>query len=264
MIRMCLAAVAALALAACSKAPEDVTARYTLGGGAGAITVQAAGNGDARVEAGQQLLVRKGGTEYVVLTDSKGRFATKMSDFVDVMGEMMKEAGMKPMGMPPQSEYDLVKGGSETIADVKGDVWKVSAKKGPAAQSFEAVISGDPAYAGVGKALEMQTNLGAAQAKQIQGGQGNLEKRVEEMLGKGMVLRFADALKLDKVEKGAIDPKNFDLPALVDKAALKGRMTAERDRAQAAAKAMPGGPPPVQAQPVPAPAPAPTPEPKTK
>jgi hypothetical protein len=256
--KTCLAAVAALALAACSKAPEDVTARYTLGGGVGTITVEAAGNGDARVEAGQQTLVRSGGTEYLVLADGKGRFAAKMADFVAVMSEMIKEAGFKPMGMPPQGEYDLAKTGAETIATVPGDLWKVSPKKGPATETFEAVISSDPAYANVGKALEMQTRLGAAQAEQMQGGRGNLEKRVEEMLAKGMVLRFADALKLDKVEKGPIDPKSFVLPTVIDKAALKVRLTAERERAKAAAaKAMPGGPPPAAVQPAPAPTPAP-------
>jgi hypothetical protein len=264
--KTCLAAVAALALAACSKAPEDVTARYTLGGGAGTITVQAAANGDARIEAGQQQLVRRGGDEYLLLTDAKGRFAAKVTDFIAVVGEMMKEAGFKPMGTPPQGEYDLAKQGTETIAEVPGDVWKVSAKKGPASETFEAVISSDPAYANVGKALQMQTRLGAAQAMQMQGGQSNLEKRVEEMLSKGMVLRFADALKLDKIEKGPIDPKTFTLPTVLDKAALKTRMAAERARAQAAAKAAPapGGPPPVQVQPAPAPTPAPTPAPKAK
>jgi hypothetical protein len=264
MIRICLAAVAALALSACSKAPEDVTARYSLGGGQGTITVEAAGNGDARVEAGQQMLVRKGGTEYVLLTDSKGRFAASMNDFVAAMGEVMKEGGIKPMGTPPQGEYDLAKQGTETVAEIPGDVWKVSAKKGPATESFEAVISSDPAYANVGKALEMQTKLASAQSKLLQGGESNLEKRVGEMLGKGMVLRFATALKLDKVEKGPIDPKSFALPTVLDKAGIKARMTAERERAQAAAKAMQNAQPPVQGQPMPAPAPAPAPTPAPK
>ncbi|AQR75867.1 hypothetical protein [Sphingomonas sp. LM7] len=262
MIRICIAAVAALALAACSKAPEDVTARYTVGGGAGTITVQAAGNGDARIDAGQQQFVRKGGTEYLVLTDAKGKFAASIPDFVAVMGEMMKDGGIKPMGTPPQGEYDLAKQGTETVAEVPGDVWKVSAKQGPATESFEAVISSDPAYANIGKALEMQTKLGAAQSQQMQGGRGNLEKRVEEMLGKGMVLRFDTALKLDKVEKGAIDAKAFALPAVIDKAALKARLTAERDRARAAAvppvpaQGEPKGGAPKAAEPQAAPSPA--------
>jgi hypothetical protein len=100
--------------------------------------------------------------------------------------------------------------------------------------------------------------------QQLQGGVGNLDKRVEEMLGKGMVLRFENTLKLDKIEKGPIDAKRFALPPVLDKAALKARMIAERDRARAAAKAAPSGPPPV-AMPTPAPAPqVPAPGPQAK
>lgn len=264
MIRICVAAFAALALAACSKAPEDTTARYTLGGGVGTITVQAAANGDARVESGQQVIVRNGGTEYLVLTDSKGRFAAKVSDFIAAMGEMMREDGMKPTGLGPQSEYDLVKKGTETVAGVAGDVWNVSAKPAkdakaaPPTETIEAVISSDPALANVGKALSMQTRLGTAGMQQVQGGQGNLEKRVEEMLDKGMVLRFGDALKLDKLEKAPIDAKVFALPAVIDKTALKARLNAERARARAAAvppAAAPAEPAPVPAKPAPTPAP---------
>lgn len=265
MIRICVAAFAVFALAACSKAPEDTTARYTLGGGVGAITVQAAANGDARVESGQQVLVRNGGTEYLVLTDSKGKFAAKVPDFIAVMGEMMREGGMKPTGLGPQSDYELVKKGTETVAGIAGDVWNVrakpakDAKAGPPTETIEAVVSSDPALAGVGKALSMQTRLGTAGMQQVQGGQGNLEKRVEEMLDKGMVLRFGDALKLDKIEKAPIDAKVFALPTVIDKTALKARLTAERDRARAAS-----GPPPVATPPAAEPAPTPAPAPKAK
>lgn len=267
MIRICITAMAALALAACSKAP-DVTARYALGGGVGSITVQAAANGDARVESGQQALVRKGGTEYMLMTDGKGKFAAKIDDFVAVIGEMMREDGMKPTGLPPQSEFDLVKKGSETVAGVTGDVWTVQPKDpkaAPPGPPIEAVVSGDSAYANVGKALSMQTRMGAKSMEQMQGGMGNLEKRVAEMLDKGMVLRFGDALKLDKVDKGPIDAKAFELPTVVDKAALKVRLTAERARARAASGAPPMEErPSPDAKPAPAPAPAPTPAPKAK
>ena len=57
--RLFLLTVPALALvAACSKAPEDVTATYAAAGGRGTITVKAAANGDAKVEAGQQTLIQ--------------------------------------------------------------------------------------------------------------------------------------------------------------------------------------------------------------
>jgi len=268
MIRLCLAAVAALALSACSKAPEDVTARYTLGGGSGSVTVQAAANGDSRLETGQQALVHKGGVDYILITDAKGQFAAKTSDFLAVIGEMMREEGMKPPAAPPAEEYELAKTGTDTIAGLKGDIWRITpkdpAKAGPGSTP-EAVISSDRSLDHVGKALGMQTRL-AAGMQALQGGASNLDKRVAEMLDKGMVLRFAEALKLDKLEKGPIDAKIFTLPAVVDKAALKARMVAERDRAKAeAAKA---GPPIAMPQgggaPALAPAPAPAPAPKAQ
>lgn len=268
MIRICIAAVAALALAACSKAPEDVTARYTLGGGTGTVTVQAAANGDARLESGQQALVHKGGVDYMLITDGKGSFAANMTDFLAVIGEMMREDGMKPPATPPQGEYELTKTGTDTIAGLQGDIWRVTAKepaKGPPAPTVEAVISNDSAFAHVGKALSMQTRLGAGM-QQLQGGGGNLDKRVEEMLGKGMVLRFDNTLKLDKIEKGPIDAKAFALPTVLDKAALKARMIAERDRMRAAAPQQPpmAVPPTGEAAPKAGPAPKASPAPKAR
>ena len=264
MIRICIAAVAALALAACSKAPEDVTARYTLGGGPGGVTVQAAANGDARLESGQQALVHKGGVDYMLITDAKGPFAANMTDFLAVIGELMREEGMKPPAAAPQGEFELAKTGTDTIAGIKGDIWRITPKdpaKGPG-QTVEAVISSDPAFAHVGKALAMQTRLGAGM-QQLQGGGGSkVDKLVAEMLGKGMVLRFDNTLKLDKVEKGPIDAKAFTLPTVLDKAALKARMTAERDRMRAAAPPAPSGQPPVAMPPAGEAAPKATPAPK--
>lgn len=246
MIRYCIAAIAALALAACSKAPEDVTAHYSLGGGAGAVTVKAAANGDARLESGQQALLRKGGVDYMLITDAKGPFAANMTDFLAVIGELMREDGMKtPPAPPEQGEFELAKTGTDTIAGIQGDIWRITPKdpaKGPA-QSVEAVISTDPAYAHVGQALGMQTRLGAGMQKLQGGGESKVDKLVAEMLGKGMVLRFDNTLKLDKLEKAPIDAKTFTLPAVLDKTALKARMAAERDRMRAAAP--PQGQPPV-------------------
>lgn len=269
MIRICIAAVAALALAACSKAPEDVTARYALTGGPGVITVQAAANGDARLDSGQQALVHKGGVDYVVTTDAKGPFAAKMDDFLAVIGELAREDGMKPRPAPPeQGEFELTKTGTDTIAGMKGDIWRITPKdpaKGVPGQTVDAVVSSDPAFVHVGKALSMQTRLGAGM-QQLQGGGGSkIDKLVEEMLGKGMVLRFDNTLKLDKIEKAPIDAKVFALPTVLDKAGLKARLVAERDRARAAAKAAPSGPPPVMMEtPAPQAPQAPSPRPQAK
>ena len=252
MFRTALAVTAVLLLAACSKQPEDVTASYALANGMGRIVVKAAGNGDARVDSGPQAFIRHDGTDYMLLGDSKGRFAAKLDDFIGVIGELLREGGMKPTGMPPQPELELVKAGEETVAGEKGELWKVRPKQTPSVTSAEAVISTNPAYANVGRALMMQVRLGSAGVAQMQGGEGAVEKRAKEMLDKGMVLRFGEALKLEKIEKAPIAAADLALPETVlDRAALKTRLAAERDRVRAAR-------PPAGA-PVPVPAPAPSP-----
>jgi hypothetical protein len=247
MIRLCLAAATALLLAACSNAPEDVTASYSLAAGGGTMVIKAAANGDARVDSGGQTLIRRGGTEYLVGNDGNGQFATKVPDFVAVMTDVLRKNGVQPVSPGQQPEYELVKGGSETIADIKGDVWKVQPKNAPSAPGADAVISADPALANVGKAFAMHTRLGMASIAHMQGGAGSVEKRLNEMLDKGMVLRFGPALRLSKVERGQIDPASFTLPKTVlDRAALKKRLDAARDRLRAgpAAPASPAAPAP--------------------
>lgn len=253
MFRTALAVTAALLLAACSKQPEDLTATYALTGGMGRITVKAARNGDARVDSGPQVFLRKDGGEYILLGDSQGQFAAKLDDFIATIGELMREGGMKPAGLPPQPEYELVKTGEETIAGEKGELWKVRPKATPSATSAEAVISTNPAYANVGKALAMQVKLGSAGVAQMQGGEGGIEKLAKEMLAKGMVLRFGEALKLEKIDKAPIEPTAIALPdKVLDRAGLKARLVAERDRARAAAAQQGGvsGRPPMAPPPV--------------
>ncbi|WP_404336347.1 hypothetical protein AB2M62_18995 [Sphingomonas sp. MMS12-HWE2-04] len=258
------AASAALLLAACSKTPEDLTARYTMGGQPGAMTIKAAANGDARVEMMGSAMVRHNGVDYLVGKDAQGSFAAKVDDFIGLAADAMREAGFKPGPLGPQPAYDLVKGGSETIADVKGDVWEIKpGKDAPAApQKMDAVVSEDPTYANVGKALMMQTRLASVSQEQMRGGVGSLEKKVQELLGKGMVLRFGSDVKLDKIEKTKFEANTFELPKpVLDRAALKARLDARRAAEAKMAPQMNGPVPPAQgAAPAPAPAaPAPAP-----
>jgi hypothetical protein len=252
MIRICLAAAAALLIAGCSKAPEDVTARYALGGGQASMIVKAAGNGDARIDSGGQTLIRHDGKDYLLAKDSQGSFSASVEDFIAVMVEMLKETGLKPPTMPEQPEFVLAKGGKETVGGVEGDVWKVQTKADPKTDAADAVVSEDPTLANVGKAMQIQNRLGVASMEQMQGGRTSLDRRIEEMLAKGTVLRFGPTVRLDKIERGPIDASNFALPGtILDKAALKKRLVAERERVRAlrasgAGAAGPGQLPPAQ------------------
>lgn len=230
----------ALLLAACSDTPEDVTARYALANGAGTLVIKAAANGDARVDSGGQTLIRHDGTEYLLARDAQGAFAARVDDMIAVMGALLREGGVQPTGLGPQPDFALTRKGEETVAGVPGELWVVRAGAASSA-SAEAVVSTDPELAKVGEALAMQTRLGAAGMEQIQGGRGNLEKAVQEMLAKGMVLRFGPALTLQSLERAPIDPGSFALPErILDRAALKARFDAQRG---AAAGQVPGSAP---------------------
>ncbi|MBC9032879.1 hypothetical protein IAG41_10790 [Sphingomonas sp. JC676] len=263
MIRNYLAAATLLLAAACSKAPEDVTAHYSVANGRGTITVKAAGNGDTRLDAGPQTFIRHGGTDYVVVTEGNDRFAATVPDFVSSMGELIRESG----GVPPQQanepEFEAVQEGEETIAGLKGAVWKVRPKPAAGAQSIDVVVSSDPAFAGVGKAIAMQARFGSAGMQQVAGRVPNIEKKLEEVLDKGMVLRFGDALKLDGVEKAPIAASEFALPKVLDKAALKKHLNEMRQRSMAEAEAMANAAK-KRAEEAPAPAPGASPSPAPK
>lgn len=255
------AASAALLLAACSKGPEDLTAKYTMGGQPGAMTIKAAANGDARVEMMNTAMIHHDGVDYLVGKDAQGSFTAKVDDFIAIAGDAMRESGFKPGPLGPQPAYTLVKTGNETIAEVKGDVWEIKpGKDAPTPpEKMDAVVASDAAYANVGKALAMQTRLSSASMEQMRGGVGSLEKTVQELIGKGMVLRFGSDVKLDKLEKTKFEANTFELPKpVLDRAALKARLDARRAAEAKMAPQMNGQVPPAPGPAPTAPAPVPT------
>jgi hypothetical protein len=267
--RTCLAAAAALLLAGCSKAPEDVTASYAMGGRPAGMTVKAAGNGDARVDMMGSTLIHHDGADYLVSQDSQGSFAAKVDDFVALSVEAIKARGFTPPPRPAEPDYDVTKGAAETIAGEKGDLWTVAPKGDAAGPKIQAVISTDPALVNVGKAVAMQNKLTTGGMAELRGGIGKLEKSVQDMLGKGAMLRFGDEVKLEKVTKGPLPAADFALPGTVlDRAGLKARAEAERARMmkmqQQMQGQMPGGgvPPVAPPAPVAGPSAAPTAAPK--
>jgi hypothetical protein len=234
MTRIWIAAL--LLLGACSVAkPEDATAFFAREAPSGPITVKAAANGDARVEAGDNVFIRRGGVDHVVLTDGAGTFSARIEDLLALIGEGQGQAaiGTKPHAQP---EYALTAGASETVSGVKGTIWKAHPREIPSFTSAEAVIADDPALAALGKGLAMQTGF-SIRRNGPPGGPGNLEKAMLDLFGKGLVLRYGRILRLERIEKGPIPAAAFELPLpVLDKAALKRRFEAERDRLGAIAR----------------------------
>lgn len=223
MIRTCLAA-AALLLSACSPAkPEDMTARYAREGQPALVAMSAA-NGDSRVSAGETLFLRKGGQEYIVLHDAAGSFSAKIDDALAVFAEG-KSGLFASNGPRPQPEYALSEGGSETVAGVKGTLWKGHPRDVPSLSSFEGVVSSDPALAPLGQALAMQTRFAVTRNSADLGGPGNFEKAMLDLFGKGAVLRFNNVLKLEKIDKAPIPAAMFAVPEpLLGRDALRSRL----------------------------------------
>jgi hypothetical protein len=225
MIRICLIA-SALLLAACAPAkPEDITARYAREGQP-PLVAMAAANGDSRVSAGDTLFLRKGGREYVVLHDAAGNFSATIDDALAVFGED-KAGPLADMGPRPQPEYALSESGSETVAGVKGTLWKGHPRDVPSLASFEGVVSADPALAPLGRGLAMQTRFAVLRNSADMGGPGNFEKAMLELFGKGAVLRFNQVLRLERIDKAPIPPTMFALhEPLLGRDALRTRLRA--------------------------------------
>jgi hypothetical protein len=221
MIRICL--MAGMLLSACAPAkPEDMTARYAREGQP-ALIVMAAANGDSRVAAGDTLFLRKGGQEYVVLHDHAGDFTARIDDALAVFGEDKK--GMLA-GPRTQPEYSLTQTGPESVAGVRGTVWKGHPREVPSLTSFEGVVSTDPALAPLGRGLAMQARFAITRNSAIGGGPGNFEKAMLDLFGKGTVLRFNQVLKLEAVDKAPIPPTMFALPEPpLDRDALRTRLS---------------------------------------
>jgi len=207
MIRTLLAAVVLACTAGCTAAaPEDLTARY-LRDGAPALVVRAAANGDARVDAGETMFLRKGAADYVVLRDAGGAFSARIDDALDVFAADSMQA---PPG--PRPEYALSEGAAETVAGVAGRIWKAYPKQVPSLVSFDGVVSTDPALAALGRALAMQARFAIMRNSAIAGGIGGFEQAMLDLFAKGAVLRLNQALRLERIEKAPLAATLFDLP----------------------------------------------------
>lgn len=262
MIRKTIAVAALLLVAACSKTPEDATAHYSVAGGRVTVTVKANAKGDLRLDAGPQTLIRKDGKDYVVLDDGGEKFAISVDDFIGAQGDFMKASGAKPQPRTSDPEYEAIEVGQETVAGQKGDIWRVQPKgnAGAAAgESIQLVMSDDATFANLGKALQLQANLRSAGVKQLTGSESSVEKRLGEVMSKGMLLRMGDVMMLQDVAKGPVAATEFNLPKVIDKKTILQRMSEARNKAMEAAKAQ-GGAAPAGPEAAPGAAPAPAPK----
>lgn len=218
MTRKLLAAALALLAAACGRVPEDMTAHYSKTGGQ-PFAVEAAANGDSRIVAGDEIHLRLGGTDYIVMQDAAGSFVARAEDLF----ALLAEPGEPPR---PQPDYVASETGPESVAGIAGKHWKVHPKETPSIVSIDAVISGDPALATVGKGLAAYTRALITRNSRAMGAPGNLEKAMIALGERGTVLRFGTILNLERIDRAPIPAERFRLPSNpLDKDSLRRRLT---------------------------------------
>lgn len=219
-----LSAILLLLVAACSEAPlEDMTAYYAKPEGI-AFRVEAAANGDVRVTAGDQVMIRMSGAEYLLTTDEKGAYAGRVADYIAALDEA-PSGGPFAGSVRPQPDYVTVEDGAATVAAMPGTKWKVHPKDVPSLPAIDAVVSDDPALAVLGKGVAMHAKLLIERNSRSLGAKpGKLEIAMMALYDKGAVLRFGTVFELERIEKGPIDAGRFALPPVLDRAALKKRM----------------------------------------
>jgi hypothetical protein len=218
MIRNIVVAALALLAAACAgPVREDMTAHYAKTGGQ-PFAVEAAANGDVRIDAGDEAYVRLAGVDYIVMQDARGHFVARAQDLLALLADGAAAPHLQP-------EYATTQTGRETVAGVSGIVWKIHPRDAPSIASVDAVVSGDPALDTVGKGLAAYTRALIVRNSRMMGAPGNLEKAMIALLDKGAVLRFGTVLRLERIDKAPIPKARFALPGpALDRAALARRL----------------------------------------
>lgn len=209
-------------LAACgAPKPMDMTAYFARPDGV-SFTVEAAASGDIRVTAGDQTLIRRQGVDYLIRRDTGGSYATRVIDYLSAI-----DAGSSDDSTGPQPDYVSVADGTATVAGYPGERWKVHPKGAPSLPALEAILSDDPALAGVGQGVAMHAGLLMRRNARIRGGKpGKLEGAILNLYGRGAVLRFGDVFELERVEATPLSPDRFALPPVIAGNALKARLAA--------------------------------------
>jgi hypothetical protein len=221
-MRYLLTAIFLLVLAACGGgAPKDLTAHYAKPDGI-AFTVEAAANGDARVTAGDQVMIRKGGVDYLVREDAKGRYAVRAADYVALL-----DSASGPATARPQPDYVTAAGDREGVAGIKGKIWRVHPRDVPSMPAIVAVVSDAPALAGLGDGVAMHSKLLIERnARSMGTPPGKLEQAMMALFDKGAVLRFGDVFRLERIEWKPVPADRFALPVVIDGSALRARLGA--------------------------------------
>jgi hypothetical protein len=250
---MPLLALAALGLS--SPACADVAARFAGSGKyAPTMSIAVADGGRARAEAGtpnqpreRVVLITREGVSYLVTNDASGRFVGRLDDFYAIIEETIRSTmparARDAMRHLAEASVEIVPGGLETIAGRQGRVYTITAHLPPslspaAAQSdddaeaepvpalppVEIVISQDPELTPVGREMARLFDGSTPVIAATLGAMPPAVAQIRELIGRGTMIRFADAIRLRSVSTDALPDSAFVLPGpVLTRAQLRAR-----------------------------------------
>jgi hypothetical protein len=213
-----------VAILSASPAAADITARYASPiNNAVTITVEVNDRGDSRVSMGNQMaFLTVGGVAYVLGSDLSGVYAVTEEDWIAVQTANMRAALPADFGKSPElPAYEVIEGGTETVADRTGKVWWLRVKGEPTPTAgarpsgFDFVVNGDPDLAPVGRALARQMGASSAMMGAITEVARDFVMGNDEIFAKGTVIRMSRVMRLDSVDTNPVPASAFALPATV-------------------------------------------------
>jgi hypothetical protein len=210
-----------LLFAVAAPARADVTLHYAPDGpgSTNRLVVEADDHGNARVEANSSLflLIRDGET-YVVRDTPNGAAVARLSDVLAILAESRAQRGGMAGFRATREHFTITPHGTERVGEWNGMRYDLEAVPRAAAHSARAlVVSSDPALARLAPVMEQVL---AVQQQLFQAALGMDpdpagDRQMHELLGRGLLLRSSDFVRLESMTTRPLSPDRLALPGPV-------------------------------------------------
>lgn len=195
-----------------SVAHADTTATYGNAAAKFTMIVKIASNGDIRGEVPGRTYYFVGGRDYFADRTDTGVVVMKLDDMAKVMAEQFAEQSAK-MGIPSFAPppMKLVRKGTVSINKWTGDAYYMQAANGQMSPKPLAVISHDPSFSELGRAMARQYEKSEMMMGQVMKSHAP-KSNMDQVLSSGAPISFAGA-ELRSVNFDQIPKDQLTLPA---------------------------------------------------
>jgi hypothetical protein len=215
-MRAYISALVLFALAA--PAAADVTLRYGPDGTQGltGLVVEADDHGNVRAEANGSLLFLIRGTDiYLVQQTPTGPAVARLADALALAAESRAQPNRGPVLHVRRQPFTIVPHGSERVGEWNGAAYRLETV--PSASGTPArvlVVSADPALARLAPIMEQVLMV---QTRLFQAALGvdpdpTEDRQMHELLGRGLILRSSDFVRLERLTTEPVPAERFALP----------------------------------------------------